>query len=303
VPYPRWWGRDSLPWGRRMEDEEASEEADPIRARVMHRRLHHSAYCPPQNQGNAYGSDGYCNAYDATAMHTDPDCLETGCHPSDTLLELPSGGTVRIDEVAVGTLVKTASGVEPVTALMHAEPDVTMSFFRFHTKDASMAISKGHWLFVNGIEREPSTVTVGELLTTSCCGAQPITKIEQTVEQGKFHITTPSNNYYADGVLSSTYVSYVPLNVWKVAGGLYPMLRYKLGVPITPEGQGPLSIFWLLYVYQALSLPKLVVDALWPLTMSATLFAELLNTAAVQLPLSVSVLALGAVVSRRLTRK
>ena len=98
-----------------------------------------------------------------------------------------------------------------------------------------MAISQGHYLFVNGVERDPATVKVGETLTTSCCGEQPITKIEHTVEQGKFHITTPSNNYYADGVLSSTYVDLVPLNVWNVAGGLYPMLRYKLGVPITPE--------------------------------------------------------------------
>jgi len=268
------------------------------------RKLSHSPTCPEQDaMASLYGSDGYCNVYDANAATADPDCVNGGCHPSSTLLTTADGSAVRIDELSVGTLIQTAAGVEPVTALMHAEPAKKSPFFRFHTADASMAITDGHWLFVNGVERDPSTVKVGELLTTLCCGEQPVTEIEATVEQGLFHITTPSNSYYADGVLSSTYVDFVPLHVWKVAGGLYPQLRYLMGLPITPEGEGPLSIFWPLYVYQALGLPQAVIDALWPLTMTATLVAELVNTAAVQLPISIGVLAVGAAASLRVSRK
>ena len=202
-------------------------------------------------------------------------------------------------------MIKTRAGFETVTALMHAEHRKSAEFHRFHTADATMAISQGHYLFVNGVERDPATVQVGELLTTSCCGEQPIEKIEKTVEGGKFHLTTDSTTYYADGVLTSTYVANVPLNVWKVAGGLYPRIRYSLGMPITPEGaEGTvLSIFWLLDMYEAMGVPHWFRGLLWPLTMSATLFAELLNTAVVQLPMTTPLLVIVAAATLRRARK
>jgi len=224
------------------------------------RNLYHSAYCPP------------------------PDAH---CHPASTTLELEDGTSRRIDQVAVGDVIRTEAGYEPITALMHAEHGKRTNFFRFHTKDASMAITQGHYIFVNGVERDPATVKEGEMLTTRCCGEQPIERIERTTEEGSFHITTSSTTYYADGVLSSTYVAMVPLNVWKVAGGIYPYVRYMLGVPLTPEGAGgPLSIFWLLNAYEAMGLPMLARGVLWPVTMISTLFAELVNTAVVQCPVS-----------------
>jgi len=146
------------------------------------------------------------------------------------------------------------------------------------------------------------TVEVGELLTTRCCGDQPIERIEHTSEEGLFHITTDSTTYFADGVLSSTYVAYVPLNVWKVAGGLYPRVRYTLGVPITPEGEGVLSIFWMLHLYEAIAMPHLLRGLLWPLTMASTLFAELLNTAVTQLPATTTALTLCAASALRATK-
>mmetsp|Transcript_2333 Transcript_2333/g.4804 ORF Transcript_2333/g.4804 Transcript_2333/m.4804 type:complete len:856 (-) Transcript_2333:259-2826(-) len=219
-------------------------------------------------------------------LYHSPDCppIQGSCHPASTTVELEDGSTVRMDALQVGTRVRTAAGFEAVTALMHAEHGKTADFFRFHTADASMAITQGHYIFVNGVERDPATVKVGELLTTACCGEQPIERIEHTIEEGMFHLTTDSTTYYADGVLSSTYVAFVPLNVWKVAGGLYPRVRYAVGVPITPEGQGVLSIFWLLHLYEAIRLPMFFRGLLWPITMASTLFAELVNTVVVQLP-------------------
>jgi len=231
------------------------------------RQLYHSSYCPTS---------------------------QTGCHPADTTLELADGSLARIDEVQVGTVIRTAVGLETITSFMHAEHGKQAEYFRFHTADASMAITKGHYLFVNGVERDPATVKEGEMLTTSCCGEQPIERIEHTSEEGMFHINTDSMTYFANGVLSSTYVAFVPLNVWKVAGALYPRIRYTIGVPITPEGQGVLSIFWLLNIYEAVGLPHLVRGILWPVTMTSTLFAEVVNTAVVQLPATTTVLTLVA---------
>jgi len=95
----------------------------------------------------------------------------------------------------------------------------------------------------------------------------------------------------------------VPLNVWKVAGGLYPRVRYTLGVPITPEGEGMLSIFWLLDVYEAVGMPSFLRGLLWPLTMTSTLAAELVNTAVTQLPASSTALALLGALSVRMAHK
>ena len=242
------------------------------------RRLYHSSYCPS---------------------------IGTTCHPASTMLELADGSAIRIDEVTVGTRIRTQAGFEPVTALMHAEHGKPANFFRFHTANASMAISQGHYLYVDGVEREPASVQVGEMLTTSCCGEQAVEKIEKTTEEGKFHLTTDSTSYYANGVLASTYVAYVPLNVWKMAGGIYPRIRYSLGVPITPEGAegSMLSIFWLVDIYDAIGLAESARSVLWPATMCSTLFAELANTAAVQLPASLASGVLLAAATLRASQK
>ena len=255
-----------------------SDESGTV-VRAEHRReLYHNSYCP---------------------------AVASTCHPASTKLQLADGSAIRIDELIVGTRIRTQAGLETVTALMHAEHGKPGEFFRFHTANASMAISKGHYLFVNSVEREPASVQAGEMLTTSCCGPQPIERIEKTVEAGKFHLTTDSATYYADGVLASTYVAYVPLNVWRVAGGLYPRIRYILGVPITPEGtEGSiLSIFWLVDVFESTGLPHWIVGLLWPITMSSTLFAELLNTAATQLPATLTALALVTALALRAAHK
>ena len=243
------------------------------RSLVNGRELYHSSYCPT---------------------------ISSTCHPASTLLERADGSAVRIDEVQVGEMIKTRAGFETVTALMHAEHGKPAQFHRFHTASASMAISQGHYLYVDGVPRDPASVKLGEMLTTSCCGEQPIERIEHTIEEGKFHLNTDSATYYADGVLASTYVAYVPLNVWKVAGALYPRIRYSLGVPITPEGAegAVLSIFWLVDVYEAVGMPHWARGLLWPITMSSTLFAELLNTAVVQLPMTTVALALAAAATR-----
>jgi len=242
------------------------------------RELYHSTDCPP---------------------------IEGSCHPASTTLELVGSVRKRIDELKVGDMIRTQSGFEPVTALMHSEHGKRAEFFRFHTANTTMAITQGHYLFVGGIEREPASVMVGETLTTRCCGEQPIERIERTIEEGMFHLTTDSTTYYADGVLSSTYVAFVPLNVWKAAGGIYPRLRYMLGVPITPEGHtgSVLSIFWMLRLYEATHTPVFLRGLLWPVTMASTLFAELVNTAIIQLPATTTALALMAAGSLRLLQR
>ena len=83
-----------------------------------------------------------------------------------------------------------------------------------------------------------------------------------------------------DGVAASTYIAHTPLAVWKVFADGYAALRYKMGVPLTPEGAGALSITWPLAVYDALGVSAGVKTALWPLTTAGAVLTELANTMA-----------------------
>ena len=53
---------------------------------------------------------------------------------------------------------------------MHTQPTLgttsiwqVLSYYRFDTADASMAISDKHWLIVNGVETDPAHVKVPRL--------------------------------------------------------------------------------------------------------------------------------------------
>ena len=105
--------------------------------------------------------------------------------------------------------------------------------------------------------------------------------VAKATEQGAYHIMVASGTYYVDGVLASTYIAHVPLGVWKVFADGYASLRYKMGMPIAPEGQGFLSITWPLAVYDKLGLSsETALTTLWPLTTAAAVLTELANTLA-----------------------
>jgi hypothetical protein len=204
------------------------------------------------------------------------------CHPRETTLDVEDVGNMRIDRVSVGDRVRGLHGYEPVTGFMHAETDRSMKYYRFYTRSASVAISDTHWLFVNGRETDPATVVVGDALQIAVKSGrftiERVERIAREVMRGAFHVQVASGAYYADGILCSTYIAHVPLAAWKLFADTYAWARYKVGVPLTPEGQGPMSIFWPLHAYEALGLPTSTARTVWPVTMTATLFAEVFNT-------------------------
>ena len=106
-----------------------------------------------------------------------------------------------------------------------------------------------------------------------------VVRIETTAERGAYHILVASGAYYVDGVAASTYIAHVPLGVWKVFADGYASLRYKMGAPIAPEGEGYFSITWPLAVYDKLGVrSETALKALWPLTTAAAVLTELANT-------------------------
>lgn len=198
------------------------------------------------------------------------------CHPPHATVELASGATARLDALAVGDRIRTPSGVEPVVGFLHADKAAFMTYHVFTTEaNLTIAISDKHYLFVDGVKADPATVVLGQTLTTAN-GPQKITAIAQEMHAGAFHLVTPSGAYYVDGVAASTYVSYIPHAAWKVFGDGYITLRYKLGLPIVPEGAAPVTLFWLLDALQALGVPEPVQSSLfWPLIAGSVVLTEL----------------------------
>ena len=204
------------------------------------------------------------------------------CHPaSSTLARCEDGAPLRLDAVAVGDSIRTPSGCEPITGLFHADAEAIGAYHKLTTRGGvTVSISDEHWLFVNGVEADPATVKLGDLLTTASGRQEAVTRIErEVVERGAFHIMVASGAYYVDGVAASTYIAHVPLGVWKVFADGYASLRYKMGAPIAPEGEGYFSITWPLAVYDKLGLSsETALTTLWPLTTAAAALTELANS-------------------------
>jgi len=199
-----------------------------------------------------------------------------GCHPPHATVELASGAHTRLDALSVGDSIRTPSGFEPVVGFLNADANAETTYHVFTTEaDLAIAISAKHFLFVDGVEVDPATVKPGQTLTTKH-GPQVIRSATKETHVGAYHLITPSGAYFVDGIAASTYVAYVPKPVWDIFGNGYASLRYKLGLPIVPEGGAPVSLFWLLDALTAVGVPGAVQKSVfWPLIVVTTAATEL----------------------------
>jgi hypothetical protein len=221
------------------------------------RRLSHSPACPPPS---------------------------SGCHPATSTLKLESGKAIRIDDVQVGDRIATPEGFEPVVGRLHADKTNSMEYYRFTTAaGTSMAVSKRHHIFANGVRTAPEKVVVGDMLTTES-GAEEVATITKAYEAGVYTIITPSGTYFVDGVASTTYVAYIPYTVWRIFADGYVHLRYLLGAPIVASGEGLLPLFAQYELLEMLNLPEPLMFMLWPLTLLTTVAAELVNKVVASTP-------------------
>jgi len=198
------------------------------------------------------------------------------CHPAHATVERVDGARVRMDELKVGEKIRTPSGFEPVVGFLHADKDLAPSYYVFDAAEAgvSMAISANHFVYADGAEVDPSSVKIGQVLTTPE-GPATITAIKQETHLGAYHLVTASGAYYVDSVLASTYVSYIPHWAWKVFGDGYITARYHLGIPLVPDGDSPVPLFWMLDVLNALHVPSTVQASLfWPTIVVSAVLTE-----------------------------
>jgi hypothetical protein len=226
------------------------------------------------------------------------------CHPAHATVELASGATTRMDALRVGDEIRTPSGFEPVVGFLHADAKAYNAYHVLTTDNGrTIEISDNHWLMVDRVEADPAMAKVGQRLTTTE-GEQTIVSIFKADRAGAYHLVTASGQYYVDGVLASTYVAYIPRSMWSVFGDGYITLRYALGVPLVPDGQSTVPLFWFLDTMKALAIPApLQVSVFWLPLVASVVLSELVSALIAHLPMTASFLALTLVAATPMAKR
>jgi len=201
--------------------------------------------------------------------------------------------TTRMDALRVGDEIRTPVGFEPVVGFLHADAKAYASYHVLTTEGGrSVEISDNHWLLVDGVETDPATAKVGQRLMTPE-GEETIVSVSKADRAGAYHLVTASGQYYVDGILASTYVAYIPRAMWSVFGDGYITLRYALGMPLVPDGQSALPLFWFLDAMKGLAIPAaLQVSVFWLPLVATVVLSELVSALIAHFPMTTSVLAL-----------
>jgi hypothetical protein len=201
------------------------------------------------------------------------------CHPRDARLRTCDGADVRVDAVRVGDEIATPAGCEPITGFLHRDAAAVAEYHVIRTKGGrTLAIAPRHWMWVNGADADPASVRAGDVLRTAEGDEDVVANVALETRRGAYHPMVPSGAYFVDGLRASTYVADVPRWAFSLFADRYVAWRHRMGVPVTPEGEGPLATFWPQRLYGAAGISPDAASAwLWPLTVAGIAASEALN--------------------------
>eukprot|EP00188_Purpureofilum_apyrenoidigerum_P004530 Plantae.Rhodophyta-Purpureofilum_apyrenoidigerum.ctg51815.p1 GENE.Plantae.Rhodophyta-Purpureofilum_apyrenoidigerum.ctg51815~~Plantae.Rhodophyta-Purpureofilum_apyrenoidigerum.ctg51815.p1 ORF type:complete len:174 (+),score=19.69 Plantae.Rhodophyta-Purpureofilum_apyrenoidigerum.ctg51815:28-522(+) len=139
-----------------------------------------------------------------------------------------------MDELQIGDHVLVGPGMaEPVFMFSHQHIEARSNMVRIDTEDASLELSAGHYLPIQGQLLAAHAVRVGDLITMGTGTEARVVRTSVHQKRGLFHPHTPSGKIVVNGVLATTYTRAVPPRLAKLL--LYvPMMlyRYKIYNPL-----------------------------------------------------------------------
>jgi Hint module len=150
---------------------------------------------------------------DTNATTSSQSSNSASCFPASATVTLESGETIRMEALAVGDRVLVAANTfSTVFMFTHKDPAYTSSaFVRINTASgASLALTAGHYIHVNGGLSAASAVAPGDFLTLASGSADTVTSVETSVSAtGLFNPQTVDGSIVVDGVRTSTYTTAV----------------------------------------------------------------------------------------------
>lgn len=162
----------------------------------------------------------------AAAENTDPDAAKPAkddkegkeegkeggaCFPGDATVELESGAMVRMDELAVGDVVKVGAGeFSRVFMFTHKSAGERREFVVLDTAAGKIVVlTTGHYIYVNGELVPAGDVRVGGVLVLADGGQSRVTKVSTVRGRGLYNPQTLQGDLAVNGVVASTYTTAV----------------------------------------------------------------------------------------------
>lgn len=191
--------------------------------------------------------DGSCKAAIALGVDGSPEAEETckavkgaltgpcgaGCFPSSATVELEDGAVVTMASLKEGDRVRVSNDqFSEVMLFSHQEMDALVTFVRLETQHATVVLTPGHYLYVNGRLQAAGTVKAGDHLTLANNTQAEVTAVSMVRATGLFNPHTMDGDIIVDNVKTSTYTTAVP-----------PALAHALLFPVRALRTAGISLF------------------------------------------------------------
>mmetsp|Transcript_12528 Transcript_12528/g.38263 ORF Transcript_12528/g.38263 Transcript_12528/m.38263 type:complete len:299 (+) Transcript_12528:37-933(+) len=152
------------------------------------------------------------------------------CFPGRSTVRLEDGREVPMRDLQVGDRVLTAAGeFSDVFAWSHRDPEAVSSFVLIETDAASVEVSGGHYLPINGELVVASRARIGDTVCLASGRQARVTGVSKVRREGLYNPHTINGWIVVDGVVASTYTQAVHPRTAEALLAL-PKAAYRLGL-------------------------------------------------------------------------
>jgi hypothetical protein len=170
-------------------------------------------------------STACCEYYAGTVEAACPDITCSGggvCFPATAEVELADGSKKSMDKVQVGDKVLVGEGsYSEVYFFTSAMKETTTSFVEITAGDNKLALTSGHYLYVNGELTKAGRVIVGDVVTLADGSSAKVSAVGSKWGPGLYNPHTMDGDIVVDGIKTSTYTEAV-----------HPTLAHALLFPV-----------------------------------------------------------------------
>lgn len=145
------------------------------------------------------------------------------CFPASATVELASGAKSEMQSLKIGDSVKVGSGeFSEIYMFSHKLPSGIFHFIEITSASGhTLRVTPGHYLYANGALVPASTVSTGDRLRLGDESESPVVSVATVGDEGIFAPQTLHGDILVNGVVASTYTTFVP-----------PKLAHSLLAPV-----------------------------------------------------------------------
>lgn len=158
----------------------------------------------PSVQGNVNGAvpDDSVTILDQPIESSAPACFPfqavvQTAHGSKPIGKLTIGDNVLVDKAHYSS----------VFAFTHATPRITSQFVKINTKNRSLSLSQGHFMYINGRPMPADLVRVGDRVRDVEHGDAVVTSVGMVTKRGLYNPQTVQGDIVVDGLVVTTYTT------------------------------------------------------------------------------------------------